>query len=78
MPSKPDDCGGPRVYQICVEGRLGEDWSEWFGGLAVTADEQGRTTLTGPVADQAALYGLLNRLRDLGLPLISVQRAGEA
>jgi hypothetical protein len=74
MPSKLDNQGGPRVHEICLEGRLGEDWAEWFGGLAVTNDEQGHTLLTGPILDQAALYGLLAKLRDLGLPLVSVNR----
>jgi len=72
MPSNPGNQGGPRVYQICVEGCLGEDWAEWFDGLVMTTDGQGRTTLSGPIRDQAALHGLLARLRDLGLPLVSV------
>lgn len=72
MLSKPVDQGGPRTYEIRVEGGLGADWSEWFGGLAVTTDAEGHTVLAGPIADQAALYGVLVRLRDLGLPLISV------
>jgi hypothetical protein len=78
MPSSPDDRGGSRVYEIRMEGRLGDDWAEWFGGLAVNTDEQGNTLLTGPVADQAALHGLLARVRDLGLPLLSVRRVGSA
>jgi hypothetical protein len=58
---------------------LGEDWREWFGGLQIATGEEGQTVLTGPVRDQAALYGLLARLRDLGLPLLSVNLVdGEA
>ncbi len=66
----------PFTYVIKVQGCLGDDWAEWFGGLEVTTDDQGYTVLTGPIADQAALYGLLAKLRDLGLPLVSVERAG--
>ena len=62
----------PITYAIKVLGSLGDDWSEWFDGLQVTTDAQGHTVLTGPICDQAALYGLLARLRDLGLPLVSV------
>ncbi len=65
----------PLTYVIKVQGCLGDDWAEWFGGLELTTDEQGCTVLTGPIPDQAALYGLLARLRDLGLPLVSVERA---
>jgi aminoglycoside phosphotransferase (APT) family kinase protein len=61
-------------YQLTVEGVLHAGWSAWFDGLEVTGDERGRTTLTGPVAEQAALHGLLTKIRDLGLPLISVHR----
>jgi hypothetical protein len=60
------------VYQIKVKGYLDSNWSEWFGGLTVTYDEHDNTILTGPVVDQAALYGILNRIRDLGLTLVSV------
>jgi hypothetical protein len=72
MLSKRADKPGPRGYILRVAGALGEDWAEWFDGLAVTTDAKGHTVLTGVVADQAALYGLLARLRDLGLPLLSV------
>ena len=66
-------------YQIRVEGRLGEGWTVWFEGLEVSLDASegdGPTTtsIAGPVLDQAALYGLLNRVRDLGLSLVSVNR----
>ncbi len=60
------------VYQIRLKGHLGSQWTDWFGGLAITLAEDGDTLLTGPVADQAALHGLLKKVRDLGMPLISV------
>jgi hypothetical protein len=67
------------VYRIQVQGHLDSRWSEWFDGLLLTCQPDGSTLLTGPVADQAALYGLLERLRDLGLRLLSVNcmRASE-
>jgi hypothetical protein len=65
----------PLVYQIRLQGHLGRNWTEWFGGLTITLEDNGETLLTGPVVDQAALYGLLRKVRDLGLPLISVTRA---
>ena len=64
----------PLIYQIRLEGQLGREWAEWFGGLTITLADNGETLLTGPVIDQAALYGVLKRIRDLGLPLISVNR----
>jgi hypothetical protein len=60
-------------YEIRVLGQLDAHWSEWFAGLAVTPGPDGSTVLTGPVADGAALFGLLDRVRDLGLTLLSVQ-----
>ena len=62
------------IYQIKVRGRLGENWSAWFDGLAVAAEENGETTLSGLIRDQAALHGVLAQVRDLGLPLIAVNR----
>ena len=62
------------VYQIRIKGHLDSEWSDWFGGLIVTLAEDGDTLLTGPVVDQAALHGLLRKVRDLGLPLQSVVR----
>lgn len=62
----------PRRYQLRVAGRLSEQWAEWFAGLTITPAENDQTLLTGWVADQAALHGLLKKLRDLGLPLLSV------
>lgn len=67
----------PATYQIKVQGRLDEGWSAWFDGMSTTVesgdDRPTVTTLTGAVADQVALYGLLSRVRDLGLPLLLVQ-----
>ncbi len=62
----------PMIYQIRFKGHLGCEWTEWFEGLTVTLEDNGETLLTGPVADQAALYGLLKKVRDLGMPLLSV------
>jgi hypothetical protein len=64
----------PMVYQIRIEGHLGPQWADWFGGLSITLEDNGETLLTGLVADQAALHGLLRRVRDLGMPLISAIR----
>ncbi len=64
---------GPAQYQIKVKGRLERHWSDWFEGMSITSDK-GVTILSGKVADQSALHGLLVRVRDLGLPLISVIR----
>lgn len=68
------DSGGTTVYQIRLEGHLGQQWTNWFDGLTITCDDNGETVLTGPVADQAALYGLLRKVRNLGMPLVSVHR----
>lgn len=62
------------VYLIRIKGLLDRRWSEWFDGLEITPDNNGNTLLTGPVVDQAALHGLLRRVRDLGLPLLSVMQ----
>ena len=66
------DPGQPTIYQIRVKSHLGSDWTDWFEGLKITLEEGGDTLLTGPVADQAALHGLLKKVRDLGIPLLSV------
>jgi len=65
----PDE---PAVYQIRIKEHLDAPWADWFGGMTVTPEDNGETLLTGPVVDQAALYGLLKRLRDLGITLLSV------
>ena len=62
-----------RVYEIRIRGHLGDEWADWFGGMTITMEENGETLLTGPVVDQAALHGLLKRVRDLGMPLLSVK-----
>ncbi|MBP7961917.1 MAG: hypothetical protein KBG20_06290 [Caldilineaceae bacterium] len=59
-------------YEIRIRGHLDERWSDWFGGMTITLDESGDTLLTGPVVDQAALYGLLRKVRDAGMSLYSV------
>ena len=60
------------IYQIRLKGHLGQQWTDWFEGLTVTLEESGDTLLSGPVADQAALHGLFKKVRDLGMPLLSV------
>jgi hypothetical protein len=68
---KTDACQS-NVYQIRIKGHLSDQWAGWFEGLTITLEENGDTLLTGPVPDQAALFGLLRRVRDLGMQLISV------
>jgi hypothetical protein len=62
----------PIAYQIRLKGQLGSEWADWFGGLTITPEDNGTTLLTGPAIDQAMLHGLLKKVRDLGLPLISI------
>jgi len=62
----------PLAYQIRIKGHLGRQWTDWFSGLAITLEDNGDTLLTGLIVDQAALHGLLRKVRDLGMPLISV------
>jgi hypothetical protein len=68
------DPGQPLVYQIRIKGHLGRQWTDWFEGLTITPEDNGETLLTGPLVDQAALHGLLRKVRDLGVPLLSVSR----
>jgi hypothetical protein len=67
-----EDQHEPGLYEIRIKGHLDDQWSDWFGGLTITLEDNGDTLLTGPVADQAALHGLLKKVRDLGMPLVSV------
>ncbi len=74
------DLSEPMVYKIRIKGHLDGRWTDWFGGLTITLEENGDTLLTGPVVDQAALHGLLRKVRDLGMPLLSVNcdKSGQA
>src|SRR6185503_8045206 len=77
MENRPDPetkPGQSTVYQIRIKGQLDPQWTNWFEGMRVTPQDDGDTLVTGPVLDQAALFGLLRKVRDLGLPLISVTR----
>ena len=65
---------GPDIYEIRIQGRLDRRWEAWFDGLDVQCDADGTTVIRGEIPDQAALHGLLQRVRDLGLPLVSVTR----
>ena len=70
----------PLVYQFRIKGHLGSEWTDWFGGLTIKLEDNGETLLTGPVVDQAALHGVLRKVRDVGMPLLSVNhvKPGEA
>jgi hypothetical protein len=63
-----------RVYQIRIKGHLGSGWADWFGAVSISPQDNGETLLTSPMLDQAGLHGLLKKVRDLGIPLISVNR----
>ena len=69
-----DDHDEPWLYEIRLKGHLDHRWATWFEGLTLTREDNGETLLTGPVVDQAALHGLLRKVRDLGVPLLSVTR----
>jgi hypothetical protein len=64
----------PAIYEIRLQGHLDRKWSDWFDGWSITSQEKDETVLAGPVADQAALHGILAKIADLGLPLLSVMR----
>lgn len=66
------DYDEPGLYEIRLKGHLDHRWVDWFDGLTITREDNGETRLTGPVVDQAALHGLLKKVRDLDLPLLSV------
>jgi len=69
-----NDHDEPGLYEIRLKGHLDARWADRFGGMTITLAENGETLLTGPVIDQAALHGLLKKVRDLGMPLVSVNR----
>lgn len=71
-PQPQPDSPQHNIYKIRIKGHLDSQWTDWFEGLTITLQDTGETLLTGPVIDQAALHGLLKRVRDLGLTLISV------
>ncbi len=73
-PASREDRYEPQLYEIRLKGHLDNRWADWFEGLSITLEEDGDTLLTGPVIDQAALHGLLKKVRDLGMPLVSVNR----
>jgi hypothetical protein len=68
----PEDSHVPGVYEIRIKGHLDNRWASWFEGLTINLEDNGETLLSGPVVDQAALHGLLRKVRDLALPLVSV------
>ena len=73
MPNKQrGDTNRPEFYRIRIKGHLGQQWTDWFDGLTITLEEDGNTLLRGAVIDQAALHGILKKVRDLGMPLLSV------
>jgi len=73
-PASAEDHYEPGLCEIRIKGHLDDRWADWFGGLTITLEDNGDTLLTGPVVDQAALHGLLKKVRDLGMPLLSVIR----
>jgi hypothetical protein len=64
-----------KIFQIRIQGHLSQQWTDWFEGLIITLEEDGNTLLDGPVVDQSALHGILKKIRDLGMPLLSVNSA---
>ncbi len=69
-----EDHHEPERYEIRIQGHLDDKWADWFEGLTITREDNGETLLIGPVVDQAALHGVLRKVRDLGMPLLSVSR----
>ena len=74
MINQPQDPDPPAIYEIRLKGYLSAAWSSWFNDMTVTHDDEDHTLLTGLVVDQASLHGLLDKVRDLGLPLLLVRR----
>ena len=74
MDQSPRRCREPQPYEIRLQGHLNARWATWVDGLTFTHEIEGTTTLRGPPLDQAALHGLLTRIRDLGVPIISLRR----
>ncbi len=72
IPSSPKMIDRPMIYKIRIGGQLGHSWMDWFDGMAIQVEPGGDTLIVGAVADQAALFGLLKKVRDLGIPLVSV------
>ena len=73
-PKHKTDPSQPILYQIRIKGHLDDQWTDWFGGMTISLEQNGDTLMTGKVVDQAALFGLLKKVRDLGMPLISLNR----
>ncbi len=71
-----EDQNQPGLYEIRIKGHLEDRWTDWFEGLSITREDNGETLLHGPLVDQAALHGVLRKVRDLGLPLLSVVHVG--
>ncbi len=71
-PNAESDMDQPVIYQIRIKGHLSKQWLDWFEGLLITLETDDSTLLTGPLVDQAALHGVLKKVRDLGMPLLSV------
>ena len=81
MSNKPNqryESTQPGVYQIRVKGHLGVEWADWFEGFVITREDNGDSILIGQVVDQAALFGLIRKVRDLGIPLISINRVEDS
>lgn len=75
-PGQKLDVDQRRMYQLRIGGRLSQKWMDWFEGMTITVEEDGNTLLAGRVIDQAALYGILKKVRDLGMPLLSINSSG--
>jgi hypothetical protein len=73
-PNPKTDPRQPMLYEIRIKGHLGDQWTDWFEGMNITLEENGSTLITGPVLDQAELHGLLKKVRDVGLTLLSVNQ----